>query len=67
MSLFLDDAPGEGWLNRQERARYAPTPFANVVKASRLENDSLKRVDRDPCGKCGTRKDIGCKHVRRAA
>jgi transposase len=25
----------------------------------------LSRVDRDPCPRCGTRRDIGCVHVKR--
>lgn len=62
MSLYLDDTPGEGWLNLQERARYAPAAFLNVVKASRIDHDSLVHVSRDPCPKCGVRGDIGCKH-----
>lgn len=66
MSLYLDDTPGEGWLNRQERARYAPNPFSNVVQASRHNHDTLTFVDRDPCPKCGVRRDVGCKHVRAA-
>lgn len=65
MKLPLDDTPGQGWLTDQERARYALTPFANVV-ARRIETDTLTHVDRDPCPMCGTRGDIGCKHKRRA-
>lgn len=32
----------------------------NTVSGPPVEN--LVRVDREPCGKCGTRRDVGCKH-----
>ena len=35
-------------------------PTRNVVKGP--EPVGLARVDRDPCPRCNTRKDIGCKH-----
>ena len=63
--MVIDDTPGEGWLNRQERARYALTPFANVVKRAHAA-ETLTHADRDPCPMCGTRGDIGCKHKMRA-
>lgn len=41
----------------------ATNPWQNHVRDPRkLDNDSLTRVDRDPCPKCGTRADHGCKH-----
>lgn len=66
MSLFLDDTPGEGWLNNQERARYALNHRINVVKRGAADHDTLTHVSRDPCPKCGVRGDIGCKHKRAA-
>lgn len=60
MSLYLDDTPGEGWLCPTERAKYALNPRANVV--AKVNYDTLTFVDRDPCPKCGVRKDHGCKH-----
>lgn len=31
-------------------------------RSSVHEIENMPRVDRDPCPKCNTRKDIGCKH-----
>lgn len=36
------------------------TQWDRAVTGPKAEN--LPRVDRDPCPKCNTRKDIGCKH-----
>ena len=66
MTVAIDDTPGDGWLFPSERARFALTPFANVVKADKRSIDTLTIVDRDPCPKCGVRGDIGCKHRGRA-
>lgn len=30
--------------------------------SARINEAALARVDRDPCPRCNTRKDIGCKH-----
>lgn len=30
--------------------------------SARINDAALARVDRDPCPRCNTRKDIGCKH-----
>lgn len=66
MTVAIDDTPGEGWLFPSERARYALSPFTNVVKRKGIDRDTLTHISRDPCPKCGVRGDIGCKH-RRAA
>lgn len=66
MSFFIDDTRDDQGLYPSERARLAPSAFMNVVKAGKVNHDTLTIVDRDPCPKCGVRGDIGCKH-RRAA
>lgn len=43
-----------------ERAR--PATFAARPFGPRLSDSDLVRVDRDPCFRCGTRADIGCRH-----
>lgn len=66
MSLFLDDTPGR--LTNMDRAKYAILPRVNCVSAKhRPDLNTLHIVDRDPCPRCGTRRDVGCKHIRRAA
>lgn len=62
MTFYIDDTRDDLGLYPSERARYAPAAFLNVVKASRIDHDSLVHVSRDPCPKCGVRGDIGCKH-----
>lgn len=43
----------------------SPAPWAHYgPRTSATDNDSLTRVDRDPCVKCGVRGDLGCKHRR---
>ncbi len=64
--IDLSGTPGRGVLFDSERARYSTNPFCNVVKRPKIDADSLVHVDRDPCFRCGTRADHGCKH-RRAA
>lgn len=53
-------------LEREREQRKATLPWANRV-ATAYGTDSLNRVDRDPCAKCGTRRDVGCKHHPRPA
>lgn len=60
MSIDLEGTPE--WMGDWERAKYAPTPFINCVPRYRPNHDTLTFVDRDPCPKCGVRKDHGCKH-----
>lgn len=40
----------------------ASLPWGQVVRTSHIDNDSLIYVSRDPCPKCGVRRDLGCKH-----
>lgn len=49
----------EGLLYRDPESRSMKPVPRNVVIPKRPE---LPRVDRDPCPRCNTRKDIGCKH-----
>lgn len=42
-----------------------PLPWGHMVRSPNIEHDSLIYVSRDPCPKCGIRKDIGCKHTAR--
>lgn len=65
MTIAIDDTPGEGWMFPSERARYALNPHFHVVDRHRPKHDTLIRVDRDPCFKCGARGDLGCSHTRR--
>lgn len=41
------------------------TQWDRAVTGPKSEN--LPRVDRDPCPKCGTRRDVGCNHYRKDA
>lgn len=66
MRPYINDTPDDRGLFDSERARFAPSPFTNVVKRKGIDHDTLTHVSRDPCPKCGVRGDIGCKH-RRAA
>ena len=44
-------------------ARRARERLARVQQRDRIIHPALPvRVDRSPCPRCGTRKDIGCKH-----
>ncbi len=62
------------WL-RQAGIPFTETANRERVKPSRQperresQRDiaNLPRVDRDPCPKCNTRKDIGCKHFPKEA
>ncbi|WP_285020260.1 hypothetical protein [Novosphingobium sp. fls2-241-R2A-195] len=46
-------------VERKAKAKPAPAPVAPKPEPI--------RVDREPCIRCGTRADIGCKHSRRPA
>ena len=47
---------------RKAPARTAePTPHAARIQAAG-SSETLAHIDRDPCFRCGTRADIGCKH-----
>jgi predicted transcriptional regulator len=48
-------------------AAFVPKHRLTMAQVFRSEiPDSLTYVHRDPCIKCGTRRDVGCKHVRAA-
>ncbi|SMD11746.1 hypothetical protein SAMN06272759_1564 [Novosphingobium sp. B1] len=62
-SAFIDVAGLERLnLDHQGRTRRATAPYLNMVQDRVGRFDSLTRVDRDPCPKCGVRKDFGCNH-----
>lgn len=46
--------------SRNIDGRSAMQPYSNVV--GRMDVAHIVRVDRDPCWRCETRKDIGCEH-----
>jgi hypothetical protein len=47
-------------LERAELARKSPSPFMHVMPR-RLAVKGVV-IDRNPCLRCGTRGDLGCKH-----
>lgn len=62
-SAFIDVAGLERLnLDHLGRIRRATAPYMNMVQDRVGPVDSLHRVHRDPCVKCGVRADIGCKH-----
>lgn len=65
-------ATATAWLSKAgliRSDRVSPKPDTginrNVIKGP--DPRSVVRVDRDPCPKCNTRKDIGCKHFPKEA
>lgn len=62
----VTEASARRWLydaglivSKDDRTSLGPSS-RNTVSGPPVEN--LARVDRDPCPRCNTRKDIGCKH-----
>ncbi len=65
-------ATANAWLAKaglMQSGLVSPKPdtgiIRNVIKGP--DPSSVARVDRDPCPRCNTRKDIGCKHFPKVA
>lgn len=50
----------------QPPARKGNSPSAASPEAATLQSLGTNRIDRDPCPRCGVRRDLGCRHSARA-
>jgi hypothetical protein len=53
--------------NRDRQAADRVSPAKGLIYAhAAIDVSHMPRVDRDPCPRCGVRRDFGCGHLARA-